>query len=323
MNPTEAYQALLDHRCAASKIDAPALDIVGEKRCCEISKAKKPMLDAIRQVLQDRREFWPLSDRAIHYALLNDPPLKHALKPDSTYDNTPRSYNALTELLTRRRLAGEIPMHAIADVTRPVITWNVHREPGAFIGQQLDGFLKSYWRDLLQSQPNHFEIVGEKNTVESIIRPVAMEYCIPLTIGRGYCSLPPRAAIADRYRKSGKEQLILLMLSDFDPDGEEIAHSLARSLRDDFDILKIHPIKVVLTSEQVKQYRLPPVMTAKEGSSHFIKFTSKNGTNVFELEALEPQVLQQILREAIDSVLNIDAINREIEAERLTLHSWK
>ena len=57
-------------------------------------------------------------------------------------------------------------------------------------------------------------------------------------------------------------------------------------------------------------------MTAKEGSSHFIKFTSKNGTNVFELEALEPQVLQQILREAIDSVLNIDAINREIEAER-------
>ena len=187
VNPTEAYQALLDHRCAASKIDAPALDIVGEKRRCEISKAKKPMLDAIRQVLQDRREFWPLSDRAIHYALLNDPPLKHALKPDSTYDNTPRSYNALTELLTRR-LAGEIPMHAIADVTRPVITWNVHREPGAFIGQQFDGFVKSYWRDLLQSQPNHFEIVGEKNTVESIIRPVAMEYCIPLTIGRGYCA---------------------------------------------------------------------------------------------------------------------------------------
>ncbi len=25
-----------------------------------------------------RRRFWPLSDRAIHYGLLNDPPLKHA-----------------------------------------------------------------------------------------------------------------------------------------------------------------------------------------------------------------------------------------------------
>ena len=56
---------------------------------------------------------------------------------------------------------------------------------------------------------------------------MAAEYCIPPTIGCGYCSLPPRAAIDDRYRKSGKTKLILLIVFDFDPDGEEIAQLIA------------------------------------------------------------------------------------------------
>jgi hypothetical protein len=143
-----------------------------------------------------------------------------------------------------------------------------------------------------------------------------MEYRIPLTIGRGYCSLPPRNAIANRYRQSGKEKLVLLILSDFDPDGEEIAHSLARSLRDDFYVFNIHAVKVALTGEQVKQHHLPPVMSAKKGSAHYHKFTSKNGSHVFELEALAPERLQTILREAIDSVLDTKAFNNEVEAER-------
>ena len=51
-------------------------------------------------------------------------------------------------------------------------------------------------------------------------------------------------------------------LSDFDPEGEDIAHSLARSLRDDFGIDAIEPIKVALTAAQVQELRLPPVMQA-------------------------------------------------------------
>jgi len=54
-------------------------------------------------------------------------------------------------------------------------------------------------RDLLQSHPNHIEIVGEKNTIQPIIHPVAAEYTIPYTIGRGYASLPPRHELVGRY----------------------------------------------------------------------------------------------------------------------------
>jgi len=35
----------------------------------------------------------------------------------------------------------------------------------------------------------------------------------------------------------------VLIVSDFDPDGEEIAQSFARSLRDDFSISTIKPVK--------------------------------------------------------------------------------
>lgn len=318
-DPEEAYTALLEHRRARARVDADlpgAFEITAPRARKRISPAKAPLLEAVRRVLRERREFWPLSDRQIHYALLNDPPRRHAAKPGSVYTNTTQSYKCLVDLLTRARVAGLIPMHAIADETRPVITWDVHADPRSFIHQQLDGFMKGYARDLMVSQPNHLEIVAEKNTLLSIIRPVAMEYCIPLTTGRGYCSLPPRQAIASRYQESGKERLILLLVSDFDPDGEEIAQSLARSLRDDFGIASIQPIKVALTAAQVEAHRLPPILKAKATSVHHRKFTSRYGEDVWEVEALPPATLQAILREAIDGVIDTDTLNAEIDRER-------
>ena len=91
-----------------------------------------------------------------------------------------------------------------------------------------------------------FQIVAEKNTVAPILRTMAERYCIPLTSGRGYCSLPPRHAMAERFRKSGKERLVLLLVSDFDPDGEQIAESFASSMRRDFGIANVDAVKVTL-----------------------------------------------------------------------------
>ena len=267
-------------------------------------------------MLNDLQDFWPLSDRQIHYGLLNDPPLRHARKPGSRYVNDKKSYNDLVDLLTRARLANEIPWNAIDDETRPVEVWSVHQDPSGFIRAETSEFLFGYWRDLMQSQPNHVEILAEKNTVKDIVRPVAMEFCIPLTSGRGYSSLPPRKAMADRYRDSGKEQLVLLVVSDFDPDGEEIAHSFARSMRDDFGVIEIHPVKAALTAEQVQKFKLPNAMEAKATSSNAQKFVKKYGKDVFELEALPPATLQHIIKEAILGVIDVDAYNREVEQEK-------
>lgn len=314
-DPEDSHRRLILQRRAERHVPVIATRLRGVTSRKTISDAKQPMLAAIKRVFRERREFLPLTVRAIHYALLNAPPLRHAAKPDSTYANDLPSYKSLDELLTRARIAGIFPMEWIRDDTRPVTIWDVHQEPRTFIRRELDGFMKGYCRDLMQSQPNHIEVLGEKNTVDPILRAVVSDYCIPMTTGRGYSSLPPRAAMAQRYTASGKGKLILLVISDFDPDGEEICHSFARSMRDDFGVPKIHPIKVALTASQVRERSLPPSMDAKVSSPNFKRFSEKHGLHAYELEAIQPGDLQQILRDAIDSVIDRDAFEHEFAQE--------
>ena len=323
-SPHDAYRSLVEHRTLHAQRAAGQVqpfEIVGTANRARITKAKMPMLGAVRKVLADLRSFHPLSARQIHYALLNDPPLRHASKPQSTYCNNRASYKSLLDLLTRARLAGLVPMHQIADETRPVKTWNVHGDVQDYIADELEFFLQTYRRDLLASQPSHIELVAEKNTVGPVVMPVAREYCVPTTIGRGYCSLPPRAAMAERYHRSGKDAFILLVVSDFDPDGEEIAHSLARSLRDDFGIERIEPVKVALTAEQVGRFGLLTDAEAKCGSAHYRKFTDRYGKVVYELEALSPAQLQGLVRESIQSALDVEAFRHEQDQERTDAQS--
>jgi hypothetical protein len=193
VDPEEAYSSLIAHRKSASEVNGDFLILEGVKSRKRISRAKMGMLKAATDLIQAKREWWPLSDREIHYDLLNVPPLKHSGKPGSRYANDKASYKDLTDLLTRARLFGKIPFDAIEDPTRTVCVWRLHRDVGGFVHKELASFLKDYWRDLQQSQPNHVEIVGEKNTIESSIRDVAARFCIPYTLGRGYCSLDPGA----------------------------------------------------------------------------------------------------------------------------------
>ena len=324
-NPNEVYRSLIEHREARASVN-PALERIelrpyrGRKK---ISKAKEPMLKPVQEILEANRDFWPLSDRQVHYRLLPYVVLRHTAKPDSVYINTTPCYKDVTDLLTRARLTDEIslkvPFEAIGDETRPVAIWDTHQNPQSFLKQEIDGFLKGYWRDLLQSQPNHIEAIGEKLTVEGTIRPVLMKYTIPYTIGRGYASLDPRYKLVTRFRASGKEKLVLLTLHDFDPDGGEIGHSFARSLRDDFGLKEsqIEPIRVALTADQIRRFQLPKVMEAKEKSSNYKRFVAAHPDKfVHELDALKPADLQTVLTEAIESVLDMAAFNAELEKEK-------
>jgi len=247
---------------------------------------------------------------------LNEPPLIHAGKPESRYANNQRCYKRLCDLVTRARLEGTIPYKCIHDPTRPVVVWQQPQSVGPFIRHEINNFLKGYYRDLMQSQPNHIEIVAEKNTIEGVLRPVAMDYTIPYTIGRGYSSLPPRYEMAERFKKSGKEQLVILFLSDYDPEGEDIAESFARSMRDDFGVDRLVATKVALNRAQIDAMGLPPQMKAKAGSSRRKKFVKQHGENVYELEAVPPNEMQNLLRSALDSVIKADSFNAEVDSEK-------
>lgn len=273
-------------------------------------------LDAVKKVVQQNKEYWPLTDRRVHYLLLNNPPLRHDKKPDSTYLNDKGSYKAVTNLLLRARLTGAIPWTAIEDTTRPIQLGGGFSTFEKFVQQQTERFLTGYSRNLMQGQPHHIEIMLEKNALRTIIESVAREYCIPVTTGRGFSSLSPRYDLFRRFKQSGKPKLVLLMMTDFDPDGEEIAASFARSLRDDFGLTSIHAVKVALTAEDVRDHDLPSDMDAKESSPNYEKFIANHGVKVVELDAAPVELLQSKLREAIESVIDIDEFNAQIDLER-------
>jgi hypothetical protein len=178
-------------------------------------------------------------------------------------------------------------------------------------------FLTGYARDLLQSQPNYIEVLAEKNTVAAQIRDTCANYCLPMTSGRGFCSTRPRWDLLQRYQNSGKDKLILLIISDLDPSGMYIAQTFAQSMRDDFGVEKVFAIKVAITGEQIKQHKIPHGEKVKTGDkTRGPAFRKLYGNYVYEVEALPDGELPKLLDVAIRSVLDLDAFNHEVDQEK-------
>jgi hypothetical protein len=319
IDPKKAHQQIKNERKekAGRRIDLERIEPDDDGRRCEISSAKFPLLNAVIRILNALRDYWPLTVRQIHYRLLGiDAPLIHAAKADSRYGNNIKSYRSLIDIAARARVSGKVPWEAIDDETRPVELNDAFDNTAEFLRNELSGFLKGYWRDLLQTQPHHIEMLGEKLTVQSMLQPIAHEYTMPLTIMRGQNVLPPKKAIYDRYQKSGKDKLILLPVNDLDPVGDSIPEDLVKSFRRDFGVKNIEVYKIALTISQVEEFGLEPSMDAKEGSPTYDKFVDKYGiTDAYELESMEPSDLADTLRSAINEVLDLDLFNEQQEQE--------
>src|SRR5262249_5965306 len=134
----------------------------------------------------------------------------------------------------------------------------------------------------------------------------------------GYCSSEPRVRMVRRFLGRGRGKGVILLRSDLDPGGEGQPHSLAQRIHDRLH----HPEqrnavgKGALTPPQRAERERPPKMEAKETSSRYDGFVARNGTAVHELEAVHPQQLQDMLRGAIEGVLDMDAFRAEVEAEK-------
>ena len=309
-----ASDAALIYRIKRARVSVESNVTMGAMKArAEITT--RAFLDAVVKIVNGCRNEWPISNRAIHYLLLNDPPLTHDEKPKSHYRNEKKYTAKLSSLLTRARIAGLIPMEAICDEERPVTLWDVHPNAASFAAKQHEGFLMGYGRDLMQSQPHHIEIVVEKRTKYAAACDVAARYGIPVTAGKGFASLAPRYHIAKRYRESGKDKLVLIFLTDFDPDGEQIAISFARSMRDEFNV-NVVPYKAGLTAEQVRTLNLPSSLEAKASSSNYKRFVTEHGTRAVELDAMPSDVFARVLTDAIERFLDVEAFNHEGDQQK-------
>lgn len=314
IDPDQAYGRLIIDRQQRHRAADNNVPLGASKKRAKITTGA--FFQAAQAVIESERDYWPLTVRRVHYLLLNDPPLTHDKKPGSVYRNDLQSYKKLANLLIRGRLSGVIPMEAIEDETRPVTTITTWTDPAAFVKSEVRYFLTCYRRDLLRGQQSHIEILVEKNAIRRHIETVAEEYGIPCSTGRGYSSLTPRWEIVKRFTRSKKDRLVLLILSDFDPDGEEIAASFPRSLRDDFGISSIAAHKVALSGDDVREHGLPCNMDAKPSSPNYKKFVRRHGVHVAELDAAPVTLLQDKLRAAIENSLDMETFRAELDQER-------
>jgi hypothetical protein len=322
IDPAEAYEALSLRRRKA--IYAPELNgaitlrFEGKKRRHTISADKAQHVWFIKKVVfEDRRDYWPLSVRGAHYALLNYRFLRNNSR-GLPYANDSNSYQATSDLITRLRLIGEVPWEAFDDGTRPVQEFRPFADVREFIRQERANLFAGYWRDLLQTQPNHVEVLCEKNTVFHMALSVTRQFQIPTSSGRGFNSIDPWHDLLIRYQASGKMRLIVIVLSDYDPEGEMIPHVGGRTLRDDLSVARLSIIKAGVTREQISTHNLPKQNFAKEASSNYAWFVDRNDgdDSVYELEALEPSVMLANLEGVITSVLDLELFNREVAKER-------
>lgn len=321
VKPDEAMVAVRDEQVSRAIPSTRTVAIPDKiKKRSRITLQTRDFANAIKGILDGPlKDVLPVNERAIHYRLL--PPLNIRTsrgKKGFVYGNNERSSDALSRMLTRLRLCGEVPWESIIDETRPAVIWGTWSDSAEFLRAKLDGLYSGFARDLLQSQSAHHEIIIEKLTVKGFIDRVASRYTMPTVCLRGNSGIDARYQVAQRLIESGKRDLVLFVLTDCDPAGDMICSSTVVSLRDDFGISNAKAIRVAMTHQQADELGVSQsadVMTAKESSVTKNFITTHGRNDCYELEAVSPELLSQWLDDAIRGNIDIDSYNVEIESQ--------
>lgn len=323
----QPQQLLKQHKIESIRVDAEFTTVDGIKSVPSIGRRQYEFLKACVDVVNRLKEFWPLQVRQIHYNLLNNPPLtqivKRSGKPEDhwRYRNTQECYSRLVTLLVSARYHGHISWDAIDDPTRPHFPNRGFDSLSEYVDQQMGSFLCGYHLDRQKSQPRHIEVLGEKNTLLQTLKPVCCEFYVPLTIGRGCCSHTVWRDIARRFKDSGKDRMSLLVLSDHDAAGFDLADDSVRSLRDLWGVpVDFH--RVAVNQGQIEELNLQGDFNPeKAAGTKLEKYKERTGADrSWELEALDPSYLQDQVRQAIldnmDMSLYDETVAREGEDVR-------
>jgi hypothetical protein len=93
---------------------------------------------------------------------------------------------------------------------------------------------------------------------------------------------------------------------------------MVRDIYDRMVMFGVHDIdvrKLALTMAQVKQYD-PPPNPAKMSDSRAAKYVQEHGHNSWEVDALNPRTLAQIIEREFQSVTDMDMMNAIIAKEK-------
>lgn len=252
--------------------------------------------------------------RRVHYRIISqDPPVN--FPNGMLYENTVNCWAALIRASKAARYLGMVDPLLFDDRRNPGLMYypegpeyepdpeiyveNAYLDFAAF---QLPAFplLPKYEVDGFEGKQNYnVEIWCEKSTMNDVLIPLCQRYGVGLVVGTGEISITQVAnMVENRIEKPAR----ILYISDFDPAGECMPVSISRKIEYFLSQRKRkHDVKlfpVVLTLEQVKEYRLPrtPIKDTERRKNDFENRYGEGATELDALEALYPGKLAEILK---------------------------
>jgi hypothetical protein len=266
----------------------------------------------------------------------------------NTITNEEKSYKNLGTLISDARLAGLIDWDAIEDRVRRPRAANEYEN----LKELTDAALASYRLPRWKGQECYAELWVEKDALAGVLEPIARQFHVTLMVNRGYSSQSAMFEASQRFiarcrmtREDEKEietlagtayedgnaatggneielarRPVLFYLGDHDPSGED----MVRDVRDRLSMfgIDVDVQKIALTMAQVQKYN-PPPNPAKVTDSRAAGYIAKFGNSSWEVDALPPNVLSQIVTSSFRSIIDdekMDAVKSQEESdkERLT-----
>lgn len=231
--------------------------------------------------------------------------------------NTVQSYKRLGSIISDARLAGYIDWESIEDRTRNLKRPSYWSSPESLIDICAEMYDIDKWAD----QKNRVEVWIEKEALVGVIAEVCDSNQVPYFACRGYVSQSEQYEAAKRHRKyltEGQGQdVTVLHLGDHDPSGLD----MTRDNSDRLDLFEsaTYVKRIALNMDQIVTYN-PPPNPAKVTDSRFDKYLAKFGTESWELDALEPRVIADLIETEIDKLRDHrkweSAVNRQREQRR-------
>jgi len=267
-------------------------------------QASLDLIDAMNAVLANyEAQGYTLTVRQLFYQLVTT----------NTIENTERQYKKVGALCRDARLTGLMDWDMIEDRTRSFVE-KPHWTSGAAILQaSADGYREDMWKH----QGARVFCIIEKDALRGILEPVCNELDIPLMAARGYPSVSIMHSTAeDRIIPNAGQYIIVLHLGDHDPSGLDMTDDIVKRL-DLFSGRSAEVIRIALNMAQIEELK-PPKNWAKLTDTRANDYIKKFGPSSWELDALSPDYLVQLVRSNAERFIDWDEWGKTLERIKAT-----
>lgn len=229
--------------------------------------------------------------------------------------NNQKEYSRLSILLKKGRMAGIVDWDAIEDRGRqPKLPYCV-----TGVKDALNDTIEQYRIDRMKGQKKYIEVWVEKDALSNVFLRVTEPYHIRLMVNKGYssCSAMHEAFKRFKYQMVLNEQSgLILYFGDHDPSGIDMARDIKERMIEfgiyeygDFEVLR-----PALTTQQVRQFKCPE-NPAKMTDPRAGRYVKQHGYKSWELDALPPKNLIQIITRNVENNIDSDLYKKQIQVE--------